>query len=94
MLGSSHPFLLDFNATWCAPCRALDPILHSLAERYRGQLRFGKIDIDTSPGVASRLGVRGAPTLVLFRDGKEQSRRLGFTNRTGLVQLLAAVATP
>jgi thioredoxin 1 len=91
VLGSSEPFLLDFSATWCAPCRALDPILQALAQQYEGQLRIGKIDIDSSPEVAGRLGVRGAPTLVLFHAGKEQARRLGFTNRAALIQLLRSV---
>ena len=87
VLGSKQPFLLDFSAVWCAPCKALNPIVESIAEQYRGQLRVGKIDIDSSPEIASRLGVRGAPTLVLFREGKEQARRLGLTSRAALIQL-------
>ena len=87
VLGSEQPYLLDFSAVWCAPCKALQPIIEKLAEEYRGQLRVGKIDIDDSPGTAARLGVRGAPTLVLFRGGREHARKLGFTNRAGLLQL-------
>jgi thioredoxin 1 len=98
VLGSQVPFLLDFSATWCAPCRALNPILEGLAEQQRGALRVGKIDIDSSPAVAARFGVRGAPTLLVFRNGKEAARRIGLTNRDGLLKLVdlpgAASAQP
>ena len=89
VLASKQPFLLDFSATWCAPCKALAPILESLAEEHEGHVRFGKLDIDSSPVVAARLGVRGAPTLVLFRDGAEAARKLGFSTRQALSALLA-----
>ena len=71
VLGSTEPYLLDFSAVWCPPCRALEPILESLAQEHRGKLRVG-----------------GAPTLVLFRDGKEVARRLGLTSKRNLSQLL------
>jgi thioredoxin 1 len=87
VLTSEQPFLLDFSAVWCAPCKALNPIIESIAEQYRGQLRVGKIDIDGSPSVASRFGVRGAPTLLVFRNGKEAARRLGLSSRDVLVKL-------
>lgn len=88
VLASDQPYLLDFSAVWCPPCRALEPILESIAQQHRGKLRIGKIDIDSSPLVAARFGVRGAPTLVLFKDGKEAARRLGLTSKRALIQLL------
>jgi thioredoxin 1 len=91
VLGSKQPFLLDFSATWCGPCKALQPLLEALAQEQQGRLRIGKLDIDDSPAVAARLGVRGAPTLVLFRDGQELARKLGFANKQAL-QTLAQVA--
>ncbi|HEX4354679.1 MAG TPA: thioredoxin domain-containing protein [Polyangiales bacterium] len=69
VLASEEPYLLDFSAVWCPPCKALQPILEGVAAQCRGRLRVGKIDIDSSPVVAARFGVRGAPTLLLFRDG-------------------------
>jgi thioredoxin 1 len=87
VLGSNQPYLLDFSAGWCAPCKAMQPIIEGIAKEYVGALRVGKIDIDSSPEVAMRFGVRGAPTVILFRDGKEAARKLGFTNRQALLQL-------
>jgi thioredoxin 1 len=92
VLQSEEPYLLDFSATWCAPCRALEPILEALASEQAGRLRVGKVDIDVSPDVAARFGVRGAPTLILFRDGKEAARRLGRTSKATLLALIGAAA--
>jgi thioredoxin 1 len=86
VLASTLPYLLDFSAVWCAPCKALNPIIASIAEEFQGKLRVGKIDLDEAPAVAARLGVRGAPTLVLFRDGKEQARHLGMTSKPRLLR--------
>lgn len=80
-------YLLDFGASWCPPCRALEPIIESIAAEYAGRLRVGKIDIDQSPAVAAQFGVRGAPTLVLFKDGQELGRRLGLTSKKNLLAL-------
>jgi thioredoxin 1 len=87
VLGSDQPYLLDFSAVWCAPCKALQPIVEGVAKELAGKLRVGKIDMDASPGVAMRYSVRGAPTLILFRNGKEAGRKLGLTNRQGILQL-------
>ena len=87
VLEAKEPYLLDFSATWCSPCRALEPILEAIASEQDGRLRVGKIDIDESPAVAARFGVRGAPTLILFRGGKEAARRLGLTSKAALLAL-------
>jgi thioredoxin 1 len=92
VLGSELPYLLEFSATWCAPCRALEPILEAVAEDLRGQLRVGKVDLDAAPQVAARYGVRGAPTVIVFRDGKEIGRKLGLTQKRVLLELAQAGA--
>jgi thioredoxin 1 len=88
VLGSPEPFLLDFSATWCGPCKALLPIVEKIADENVGTLRVGKIDIDTSPAIAAKLGVRGVPSIVVFKDGKEAARRLGLANRETILSLV------
>lgn len=90
VLRSEQPYMLEFSATWCSPCRALQPILESVAGELRGQLRVGKVDMDESPAVAARYGVRGAPTVIVFRDGKEHARKLGLTQKRVLLELASA----
>lgn len=94
VLGAEQPYLLDFSATWCAPCRALEPILEQLVQDYKGQVRIGTINIDEAPEVAARFGVRGAPTLIVFEQGREKARKLGLTNRRALLELLGLPAQP
>ena len=59
VLKSSVPFLLDFSATWCGPCKVLSPIVDKLADEFQGKVRVGKLDIDDSPGVTAKFGIRG-----------------------------------
>jgi thioredoxin 1 len=85
---SGVPFLLDFSAVWCGPCKALNPIVERLADEYKGKVRVGKLDIDDSPGVASKFAIKGVPTLVVFKEGKESGRHVGVTNKETLLKLL------
>jgi thioredoxin 1 len=85
---SGVPFLLDFSAVWCGPCKALTPIVERLADEYKGKVRVGKLDIDDSPVVASKFGIRGVPTVLVFKDGKESGRHVGVTNKETLLKLL------
>src|SRR5688500_17473193 len=87
VLGSTEPFLLDFSATWCGPCKALAPVVEKLARATSGTLRVGTIDIDDAPEVAARYGIRGAPTILVFRDGKEAARHVGVTTEKRLREL-------
>jgi thioredoxin 1 len=94
VLGSQTTYVLEFTANWCPPCKALQPILQQILSEHRGQLRIGKIDIDTAPAIAARLGVRGAPTLVVFRNGQEVARQLGLTHKAALLKLLGLSRGP
>ena len=88
VLKSGVPFLLDFSAVWCGPCKVLAPIVEKLAAEFEGKVKVGKLDIDDSPGVASKFGIRGVPTVLIFKDGKESGRHVGVTNKETLIKLL------
>jgi thioredoxin 1 len=88
VLGSAVPFLLDFSAVWCGPCKVLNPIVERVADEFKGKARVGKLDIDDSPATASKFGIRGVPTVLVFKDGKEAGRHVGVTNKETLIKLL------
>jgi thioredoxin 1 len=88
VLGSTEPFLLDFSAVWCGPCKALAPIVGKLADEYKGKVRVGQLDIDDSPGVATKFAIKSVPTILVFKGGKEAGRHVGVTNKETLVKLL------
>jgi thioredoxin 1 len=83
------PVLVDFSTTWCGPCRALSPIVHELARERAGSLKVVAIDGDAAPNLTARYGVRGFPTVIVFRSGEEVARRLGLTTKKKLLELLA-----
>jgi len=71
------PVVVDFYADWCGPCKIMAPLLDDAAHRRAGQILFAKIDTDRNPRTGPRFGIRGIPTLIAFRDGKEVARRVG-----------------
>src|SRR5580692_9152134 len=81
VLKSDLPVLLDFTATWCGPCKALAPIIDTIAQEYTGQLKVAKLDIDNSPDTPSRYGIRGVPTVILFKNGQEVARQVGLVGK-------------
>ncbi|HKJ01495.1 MAG TPA: thioredoxin [Longimicrobiales bacterium] len=78
VLAAGSPVLVDFYADWCAPCKMVAPLVDELAQRHVGRLLVVKVDTDHAQGVAQRFGIRGIPTLILFRDGAETGRSVGF----------------
>jgi thioredoxin 1 len=77
VLKSTMPVIVDFWAEWCVHCRALAPVYERLSNEYAGKLRFTKLDAEESPLIPARYAVRGLPTLLIFKDGKEIGRLLG-----------------
>ena len=77
VLQSDIPVLVDFWATWCAPCRMIAPVVDAIAEEYEGRLKVGKVNVDESSSLAIRYGIRAIPTLILFKDGKVVEQLVG-----------------
>jgi thioredoxin 2 len=88
LAGTDAPVLVDFYADWCGPCKALAPIVDDLAHSGAGDLLVVKLDTDRNPEVGARYDVRGIPTLIAFRDGKESGRVVGLAPRADLERLV------
>jgi thioredoxin 1 len=76
--------LVDFSATWCGPCKRLEPIVHEIAGDYEGRLKVVKVDVDHAPGTAARYGVLSVPTLLLVRDGAVRDQFVGVLSKQAL----------
>jgi thioredoxin 1 len=84
VLESDLPVLVDFWAPWCGPCRIMSPVVEQLADEYEGRLRVAKVNTDENQSTPGSLGIRGIPTLVLYRNGEEQERVVGVRPKDDL----------
>ena len=78
VLQSEQPVLVDFWAVWCGPCKAIGPIVDSIAASYAGKLKVAKVNVDENGAAPSRYGIRGIPTLLFFKDGKVADQVVGY----------------
>ena len=84
VLKATTPVLVDYWAEWCGPCKMIAPILEDVAKQYAGKLTVAKLDIDANPGTTAKFGIRGIPTLMLFKNGNVEATKVGALSKTQL----------
>lgn len=85
VIKSTVPVLVDFTATWCGPCKAIAPIVDELADTYAGKAKVAKLDIDEAQDISVKYGVRGVPTLLVFKNGEVVAKQVGAAPKNALV---------
>lgn len=88
VINSNHAILVDFWAEWCAPCKAISPILDELADEYDGRVTIAKLNIDDNPNTPPKYGIRGIPTMLLFKNGEVEATKVGALSKAELSAFL------
>jgi thioredoxin 1 len=91
VLNSTIPVLVDFWAEWCGPCKMIAPILDEIATDYGGKLKVCKVDVDANPEIPQKFGIRGIPTLIMFKGGNAEATKVGALSKTQLTDFIQEV---
>ena len=88
VLKADLPVFVEFGAPWCGPCQMAEPVIEELAKEYEGKMKVGKMNVDQNPKLPAKFGVMSIPTVVIFKDGKEAGRKIGFEGKEGYIKLI------